>query len=233
MLQQSVNTFIERFQDRWETSSSFRATWSTIGSVVVIVFLCSTMYIVSNVASGLLGSQTSQSSKQSPGQNQQAAGTNFTPIPIAPYKQGTAMTTPTAVSVAPSNAATPTPTAPPPSVQPSPSASPTGTSTITVVATQDPNPWVSNGTNNTIKSISTSKPPQSNGVITSISLDFGNNCTQQITQSITLDVTGRYNTAIPVTIPSCFTPNGTSQVTATFTINGQTGSFNNLHIKGP
>lgn len=55
-LQKRLDAFIERFQDRWETEASFRATWSTIGSAAVLLFLCSCMFVVTTNVGSLFAS---------------------------------------------------------------------------------------------------------------------------------------------------------------------------------
>jgi len=225
--QNSINRFIERFQDRWETESSFRATWSTIGAACIVIFLCGTVAFVSSNVGRLFASNAQPTPVVLIDGHGQVIENSSVTYPIPTYTPGTAKAPTTPRSVQPSSAATPTATIPPTplgaTATPTTTATSTGTGTpsgqgFAVIAQQQPNPWDVTKTTNAITNITTN-PKQANAPLVII-LNFGNgNSCNETLPTVTLDGTGSSAT-IPVTIPTCFKLKGQQSVNATFTVNG-------------
>ena len=235
-LQVSLNRFIERFQDRWETQPSFRATWSIIGGAFAIIFIASSLLVSLNIANSL----TSGSDKPSAntGANVLYAGGNGGQQTPRPVSQASPNITPTPAAnpIATSNAPTPLPTASPTPGAGTPSATGTpgdgtptdGTPTATippgetVTAQQQPTSgWAPTGQNQITNVVTNPRVPD--GQI-DFKLDFG--C-KQIDVLGQLDGNGTAQTIQQsVNIPSCFnkpTPQVINVVAVT--INGQQVQF--------
>jgi hypothetical protein len=227
-LQQAIDTFIERFQTRWETQSSFRATWSTLGVAVIILIMLSCAIIGTNALSGLLGSGGSTTKARISIGGVAVNGTNYPLASLTPL--GTSLTAVGATPVATVSAVvTPTPTATPNDATPSPtpSASPSVTVTVTgtpgpptIAAIQSPNPW--QATQPGYLGQITTTPAQANQTL-QITLAFGTSGCVTFPNPITvqLDGNGQHQGNVSFTVPNCF-PAGNATVTATYTINGMT-----------
>jgi hypothetical protein len=210
----SFNRFIDNFQDQWETSSSFRAFWSTIGGAVLLVSICGTLLIVNNIASGFFAAQSTKSDIINPNQ----VNVGDVKFPIATFAPGTSENKPAPQAANPSTAPTPTPTVPAiiPTTEPTASITSTPTNFFIVNANQSPSPWVVGGSNNTMSISATPRTITKNATM-KVHLDFGSGCTADI-PSVNLDDNG--TSSVAVTIPVCFTKTGTQDVKATFSITG-------------
>ncbi len=228
--QKSLDAFIERFQDRWETQASFRATWSTLGSALALLFLCSCALLGTNVLSGFFNGPSSPTQAQVIINGNANNGSTF---PLAtdqagatdiPLTSGTPVATVTFSPTATPTVTPPVPATPTPqptgsaSTTPTPSGTPAAGQpfTVTMIIT----PMVV-GQTATITNIQTANQPQPNQQM-QITLQFGNdpNCTASPTPNpVQLDANG--NDAGPATIqvPACTQNNAT--VSAVFTIGSQ------------
>ncbi len=226
--QKALDAFFEGFHVRWETQPSFRATWSTLASAVVLLGLCSCILVASNVGSGLLGNLNTGGTKLKVQIGNDNGGTKF-PIPTL-AKASTDVSGVGATPVATVTFSyTPTPLATPPTVTPIPSptvaTTPAGTTTpgtaITVQASQQ-GAWNAGQIGN-IRQISTT-PSQPNATL-QISLQFGSDPTCKTTPDplqIPLDVNGQHQSNFPFTVPTCIPRGQAVTVTPTYTISGIT-----------
>src|SRR5262249_16349865 len=146
-----LDDLIQRFQHRWETNPQYRAAMSGVLGVILIVFLCSCVGLVTtaaNVALATLGFDIA-SSDQGSGNTGTKEVRGFATFPVTTYvpqtpgaiPQGTVPTSGT-----PMPTATPQPT---PTDTPEPTPCQTncgggggGCQTCTVTASANPTPWI-------------------------------------------------------------------------------------------
>ncbi len=229
--QKNLERFFEWFQNRWETSSTFRTTWSLIGVALALVFICG---ISGLVASGV-GAILPSNSQSSAGNNFQQAIGGANPSqshPIPAYTPGGDGSVPSPIPVATTTVPPPTVTAIPsplpgtPTATPPPSPTPTGTALASQVQVQaQQNKWVA-GQQGTLSNFTT-EPQQANATLILVTLDFGFGCTLgNVTQpvgSVTLDANGTdQTTPMTFTVPSCVQGQN-DPVTALYQVNGLTG----------
>lgn len=226
--QTGFNKMIEQFQDQWERSSSFRATWSTIGSIGIILFMGIMITTLTRLGNAVLqGQSTGTSTGSVVINNNVAVNPTYAVPPYASFPPvNTASANPVATAVGPS----PTPTIPPtplgatptPTMMPTPTISLTPVTstpgTLAITALQSPNPWTKNSTNTIILTV---VPTQQNA-IASIALDFGNSCQTTLPDATISSAT----TNISVKLPGCTNQlsAGTHTVNATITIGSNTSN---------
>ncbi len=229
--QNNFNNFIGQFQDRWERDSNFRAVWSTIGSIGVLVFMSIMIMTLSRLGTAFLLGQNNSTSTGSTVVTSQGAVNDVPTYSVPPYASIPPFNTPLPNVIATAVGPSPTPTIPPTPIgaTPTPTAAPTATISLTpsptstsgnfaVTASQSPNPWTKSSTNSIILTL---VPPQQNATA-SISLDFGNGCKTTLPDAPISNAT----TNIPFTLPNCVNhfSTGTYTVTTTIVIGSNTSS---------
>ena len=217
-LQKNLNVFIARFQDRWETDSSFRARWSIAASAFALIFLCSSLLVGLNVANAVTGKSTSPSSSTSGSLLVSGGNIQQPTYPVNPAAS-VSIQTPGANPVPISNASTPTPSPSPtpggtltPVASPSgtpngtpgstPGATPSGTpdlTNVTVAAQPQPQIW-STTQQDQITNVTTNPAVPNQPIV--FQLDFG--CGSPVAVSGQLDGNGTINSGLTVTFPACF-----------------------------
>lgn len=122
-----LDQLLHRFQDRWETSSQYRATMSGVLGLVLILFLCTGVGVVNAVASNMLATVgvTSSGTHPSSASSLDTGVSRVNGSPIFPTPEVT-ITGSNAIPVASpiANSATPYPT---PTPSPTPTFAPTAT----------------------------------------------------------------------------------------------------------
>lgn len=195
-MQLAIDQFIRRFQARWENEAKFRAAWSTIGSALTLIALCSCMFLVSRVGGTLIFGTSNATNANS----QQGPLKNFVPTYAVPTTGPGNGAPPTAgIPVASSAAPTPTPTVPPTLLPFQPTVAPTAGTTQAFTTAPQAGPWIANQLA-TILNI-TSTPALPNATIT-IDIDFRGSCKLSPSLSTPLDGSGTAY-SVTFTVPAC------------------------------